>query len=69
VGRTATPQDQAVLHAAASRKREQARRCRSLLRDLDNIQAIAILSLYAKELEEDARALDERARAAAKDVA
>jgi hypothetical protein len=65
----ATLQDRLVLRAMAARKREQAKRCRDLLIDLDNLQAIAILSKYAKELEEAAEALEERAGLLARDVA
>jgi hypothetical protein len=47
---------------AAARKREQAKRCHDLLIDLDNSQAIIILGLYARELEDAARALETQAR-------
>ena len=62
-------QEHDVLLASAARKREQARRCQELLRDLENAQAIVILTLYARELEASAAVLEERAQLCAKDVA
>jgi hypothetical protein len=62
-------QEHDVLLASAARKREQARRCQDLLRDLENAQAIIILTIYANELEASASVLEERARLCARDVA